>query len=68
MKTKVKHSESKSAWNIVGDELGGKFKIARIPYFIDNRLSEELNALNRKEALEIANFISESLLKFKQCK
>ena len=32
MKTKVVHSQSKNAWNVVNTELGGKYKIARIPY------------------------------------
>lgn len=32
IKVKVIHSSSKNAWNIVGRELGKKWKIARIPY------------------------------------
>jgi len=28
----IKHSESKTAFNIVGTVLGGKYKIARFPY------------------------------------
>jgi len=30
---KVKHSESKNAFNVVGTVLGGNYKIARVPYF-----------------------------------
>lgn len=55
IKTKVVHSQTKSAWNIIGEKLGGKYKIARIPYctggyFIDDR--------NREEAFKHAEFIS----------
>lgn len=32
IKTLIKHSESKNAWNIIGTKLGGKYKIARVPY------------------------------------
>lgn len=65
MKTQVKHSESKTAWNIVGTTPGSKYKVARIPYMVDSRFSEETNERERKKALDIAKFISESLLNFK---
>ena len=56
VKTKVVHSQTKSAWNIVGESLGGKYKIARVPYFVlDN---QELSDKNRTEAFEHATFIS----------
>ena len=32
IKTKVVHSKSKPAWNVIGVELGKKYKIARVPY------------------------------------
>jgi len=32
IRTKVVHSTSKLAWNIVGTKLGGKYKIAIVPY------------------------------------
>ena len=32
VKTKVVHSQTKSAWNVIGTDLGGKYKIARVPY------------------------------------
>jgi len=55
--TEVKHSLSKDAWNIIGTELGEKYKIARIPYFVVKD-SEILTTQNKNEALEHALFIS----------
>jgi len=53
---KVVHSESKNAWNIVGTELGGKFKIAQCPYpHSDN---DEAAQSAKDEAKEHANFIA----------
>ena len=58
MKTKVQHSLSKTAWNIVDTQLGSKYKIARVPYFVlDN--NEILTTKNKNEALEHALFISD---------
>ena len=56
IKTKVKHSESKDAWNIIGDSLGDKYKIARVPYqkFDDEALATQ----HKAKALEHALFIS----------
>ena len=59
LKTKVVHSKSKTAWNVVGEELGRKYKIARIPYY--EAIGEGydiLNTRNKNEALEHALFIS----------
>jgi len=56
IKTKVVHSQSKSAWNIVGESLGAKYKIARVPYLVFEH--QELSDRNRKEAFEHAEFIS----------
>lgn len=57
IKTKVVHSESKSAWNIIGTELGKKYKIARVPYqTVEN--DEILHTRNKAEALEHALFIN----------
>lgn len=52
VKTRVVHSLSKPAWNIIGVSLGGKHKMARVPYIesCDN---------SKMEALEDANFISD---------
>lgn len=56
IKTKVVHSLSNPAWNVVGVRLGGKFKIAIVPYIVveDNDVTE----INRNEAREHADFIS----------
>lgn len=57
IKTQVVHSQTKSAWNIVGTSLGGKYKIARVPYIVmDN---QELSDRGRIEAHEHAQFISD---------
>ena len=58
--TEVKHSESKSAWNVVGTRLGGKHKIARVPYLIlkEGEYSEMHNTREKAEALDYALFIS----------
>lgn len=63
VQTKVKHSESKTAWNIVGTILGGKYKIARVPYLAVEG-DDILTTLNKAEALEHAQFISKC---FNQC-
>lgn len=56
LKVRVQHSQSKPAWNIVGTELGGRYKIARIPYVKLNE-GKELEA-EMTEALERAEFIA----------
>ena len=56
IKTKVVHSETKSAWNVVGNKLGAKYKICRVPYIITE--NERLNEMNKNEALEHAEYIS----------
>ena len=60
MKTKVVHSQSKTAWNVVGTMPGCKYKIARVPYMVvpDNEI---YTTREKAEALEIAMFISASL-------
>ncbi len=63
MKTKVVHSQSKNAWNVVNTELGGKYKIARIPYSQTD--DDVLNTIWKYEALEIAVHISKSMKTFK---
>lgn len=57
MITKVKHSESKNAWNIVGTQLGRKYKYARVPY-IEIPDSKMLTEMEKTEALKDAEFIS----------
>ncbi len=56
IKTKVVHSLTKSAWNVVGTSLGGKYRVARVPYSVES--SEEISSINRLEAYEHAEFIS----------
>jgi hypothetical protein len=63
MKTRVIHSQSKLAWNVVNEELGGKYKIARVPYSQCN--DEILDIRWKSEALEIAMHISKSMETFK---
>ena len=57
IKTKVVHSESKTAWNVVGTNLGKKYKIARIPYSITG--NEIIDTMEKSEALRHAKFISQ---------
>lgn len=57
IKTKVVHSKSKDAWNVVGCKPGGKYKIARVPYLLTR--NEVINEINKSEALEHAEFISQ---------
>lgn len=59
IKTEVRHSQTKNAWNIVAvAPLGGKFKIARIPYLQTAEVITDLNFKWKKEALEHAEFIN----------
>lgn len=57
IKTTVKHSESKNAWNIIGIGLGQKYKIARLPYVVVEN-SDLCTEIERSEALRHAKFIS----------
>jgi len=45
---KIKHSESKDAFNIIGTITGGRYKIARVPYFLTNAFEK----INEREKLE----------------
>lgn len=56
IKTKVVHSESKTAWNVIGTRIPGKFKIARVPYDICG--NEIIDTRIKAEALHHAEFIS----------
>ena len=58
LKTKVVHSQSKSAWNVVGTEYGRKYKVARVPYVVMNQEQEAITKGNRDEAYQHALFIS----------
>lgn len=56
IKTKVVHSQSKSAWNVVGTKIPGKFKIARFPYLVTG--NEIIDTKEKNEALLHAEYIS----------
>ena len=56
IKTKVVHSQSKAAWNVVGDTLGAKYKIARVPYEVTDE--EKVTEREKIEAKNHADFIS----------
>jgi hypothetical protein len=56
LKTKVVHSKKALAWNVVNASLGGKYKIAIIPYCTSNE--PEVLEKEKAEALEHAEFIS----------
>lgn len=55
--TKVVHSLSKPAWNVVADkQWGAKFKIARCPYVVTgDKIGDNMR---RQEAYEHAEYIS----------
>lgn len=57
IKTKVVHSETHNAYNVVGTSACDKFKIARLPYMAVER-SEKITNANKLEALTHAEFIS----------
>jgi ribosome-binding factor A len=58
MITKVKHSESKNAWNVIGVKLGGKYKIARVPYteIKDDQLSTMREIEKARKDAEFISF------------
>lgn len=57
IKTKVVHSQTKTAWNVVGTSpIGGKYKIARVPYVVVDE--DKISEMNRVEAFKHASFIS----------
>lgn len=56
LRVEIKHSESKSAWNIIGTKLGSKYKVARIPYVVI--VGNKTLARNEKdEAFKIAKYL-----------
>jgi len=57
IKVEIKHSESKSAWNIIGTVLGGMYKIARVPYSSETGC-QITDATLKFESLENAQFIA----------
>ena len=57
---KVKHSESKNSWNIIGTALGGRYKISKCDYIINNELSNDLNNREIQEQQANAMLISKA--------
>lgn len=55
---KVQHSQSKTAYNVVGTVLGGKYKVARCPYIKDETLSDAFNQREEQEAKADARLIA----------
>ncbi len=53
----IKHSQTKDAWNIVGTRLGGLYKIARLPYHQDKRMSDSWNKAQAEEQKANARLI-----------
>jgi hypothetical protein len=56
----VKHSESKTAFNVIGAALGGKYKIARCPYLSTNGMYPETDRRDKAEAEANAQLIAGS--------
>ena len=56
----VVHSESKNAWNVIGTMLGGKFKLAKVPYILMERKddNDSFNRAMRREAEADAKLIA----------
>jgi hypothetical protein len=54
----VKHSESKTAFNVIGTALGGKYKIARCPYFSTNGMYPETDRRDKAETEANAQLIA----------
>jgi hypothetical protein len=61
IKTKVIHSQSKNAYNVVSETLGTTYKVARCPYVVVDNVDIDttlINMKNRLEAFDNAVFIS----------
>lgn len=56
IKVKVVHSKDSPAWKVVGTKLGGKYKIAIVPY--GTSLDADVLDKQREEAKEHADFIA----------
>lgn len=56
----IKHSTKNPAWNVVGTVLGGRHKIARCPYHVNESLSEEWNNKEMDEQKANAQLISKA--------
>lgn len=59
IQTKVVHSQTKQAWNVVCENIGKKYKIARVPYFVTDKGENDITSFrNKTEAFDHAQFIS----------
>ena len=59
-KWSFRHSESKTAYNVVGTRLGDKYKIARVPYLLFPEVSFKLNESEKKQSYFDALLISKA--------
>ena len=59
-KWRIKHSQTKEAFNIIGSIAGEKFKIARCPYINQPNLSKQWNKKEKQEAKADALLISKA--------
>lgn len=59
-KWKYLHSESKDAWNVIGAQLGSRYKIARCPYLQNIDFSIEYNEQEKTEQKANALLISKA--------
>ena len=57
IKTKVVHSPTQFSWNVVGETVGAKYKIARVPYVVYEEM-DGVSERNLQEARLYAEFIS----------
>ena len=62
IKTEVVHSKTKNAWNIIGTKVGGKYKIARVPYFAQ---ACKIEAFRHAEFISFCFNNSDSILRAK---
>ena len=60
IQTKVVHSETKPAWNVVATSHGDKYKIARVPYSETTIVSgQPIINTSKQQSYEHAKFISD---------
>lgn len=59
-KVKAQHSESNLAFNVVGTDLGGRYKIARFPYMDYGDGLEDFTEQHKLEANGNANLYAEA--------
>lgn len=67
VKTEVKHSESKLAFNVVGKTLGGRYKIARFPYFDYGKGNEKITHKEKSESFVNASLYVDAHNTYNEC-